>query len=171
MCQPGTIHKDGTVNYVHTTAQATVTAVYPGKVYSKSNYRVGQKDQSRWLEHKNYQRNVAAVLRAARGVDWNRDTSTKSVKERPIIAAALHARCLLDTGNVSKSVLDAAEGILMENDAEIRALIETTERSGNNQCLWMVFAQYPAGTALADITEDLSRLHKQLLDQIADGTL
>ena len=110
-----------------------------GPVRSKSNYRNSK--GSDWKEQASYSRLIAALLRANRPNSWVKPDRGLAVSDRPYTVGVLVARTTLDAGNLSKSVLDAGEGVLWVSDAEIRTVCESVERTRTNPGLVAAFAQ------------------------------
>lgn len=132
------------------------------RVRSKSNFRRGTADAAeRWREEQEFRAAVAQVLRIACPPDWELGDAGTAVAARPAVAAAIGAATLLDTGNISKSVLDAGEGILYLTDTQVRSEALWTERRSDNQVGWAAFAQLapgPSWRALFDAQNALQEL-------------
>jgi Holliday junction resolvase RusA-like endonuclease len=124
-------------------------AAVPGDVRSKSNYRRG--GATKWGDVKTYEDRVYAHVRAARPSGWVLDKdSAVAVKDRHAVVAVMIGRTLLDTGNLSKSTLDACEGLLFLSDAQVIACVEAVERTRAKPGLLLACAQLEPGAQAAD---------------------
>jgi Holliday junction resolvase RusA-like endonuclease len=119
-------------------------------VLSKSNYRNNAKNtrSKSWPQLRSFSQTVSVMARKYRPSVWIAPQTGIALPLRPRAVASIVARTTLDTGNVSKSVLDAVEGIVVLNDAEFVSVSETVERSRTQPALLMAFAQLPANTPL-----------------------
>lgn len=130
----------------------------PGRVRSKSNYRHDKK--AAWSELAAYDEAVYLAVRQHLPASWTQPadnslpaslrgmgafTTSEPAPASPdtVLPVVVHlaARTLLDTGNVSKSVLDALEGLLYANDAHVAAASEHVVRTKTGQGLLASFAQ------------------------------
>lgn len=133
-----------------------------GTVRSKSNYR--QDGRGSWVDLANYETAVFSQLRTARPAGWDQGDPAAPVPARPQVVAVLAARTMLDVGNISKSVLDAAEGVLYVTDAQVSALSEFSTRTRSKPGLIAAFALLPAGSGACDA----ARAAASLLSQVTD---
>jgi hypothetical protein len=61
------------------------------------------------------------------------------------------ARSTIDAGNHSKSVLDAAEGVLYVNDAQVAASCAVAERGLKDPYLLVGFAHLAPGSGVSEV--------------------
>jgi Holliday junction resolvase RusA-like endonuclease len=94
---------------------------------SKSNFRRSG-NGTKWNQIRSFEDDVAIRARSVRPADWMMGDANAELKDRPVVVAALFADTLIDTGNATKSLFDALEGVLYCNDASIRAEIVVTRR-------------------------------------------
>ena len=127
------LHQPETLSY-------PVTTVKSGQVKSKSNFR--RSGKSKWSEIASFEYELAHLIRQARPSDWQTDEQ-KKVSDRPKVVAVIIARTMLDAGNLSKSVLDAAEGVLFQNDASVSLVMEYADRGRDDQQAIISFIQLP----------------------------
>lgn len=125
------------------------------QVISKSNFRRG--DQT-WRKVRDFEDAVAMEARIALPLDWVSGNPDSPVAARPKVVAVISARTLLDAGNISKSILDAVQGVLYVNDAEVAAVTEMVTRSRSNQGAVVSFVQLPSTSTQEDITRALQAL-------------
>jgi hypothetical protein len=148
--------------------EAGFCVTVPFALQSKSNFRRhgrSASDVDRWRRHQDFESTLNAVLRRARPASWDVGQSSDHLSKRPQVVAFLSAATLLDSGNLPKSVLDAAEGVLFHNDASVRAVTSTTiHRRRNNQCGWMAFAQLAASATPADVAAAAAALAQHWAD-------
>lgn len=131
----------------------------PFALRSKSNFRRGNARAGRqWDEFKSFESSVALLLAAARPESWDVGDPAASLAARPVVVCAIVARSLVDTANFSKSVLDAAQGVLYVNDASVLGVSSIGVRARTNQQALVAFAQLPGGASLADIASVSGRL-------------
>jgi hypothetical protein len=72
--------------------------------------------------------------------------------------ALVAARTLLDVSNLSKSVLDALEGIVYVTDAQVVAETSLSERGRSDQWLSVAFARLDRPRTLLEVTAAASAL-------------
>jgi hypothetical protein len=94
---------------------------------SKSNFRRGKKSKN-WSRLQGFEDELAISARAVRPMEWPMGDPGAAISSRPSVVAVVIADTLLDTGNVTKSVFDALEGVLYHTDASIRAELVVTNR-------------------------------------------
>lgn len=114
----------GVLTTPHTTA--AVWFELP-QLRSKSNFRRGANTKS-WNRLQGFEDELAITARSYRPTSWPMGDSSAPVAQRPAVIAVVVAETLLDTGNVTKSLYDALEGVLYHTDASIRAELVVTER-------------------------------------------
>lgn len=132
-----------------------VVRLLTGQVVSKSNFRRG--DQT-WRKVRDFEDAVALEARIAMPLDWHYVADSVPVSKRPKIVSVIAARTLLDAGNISKSILDAVQGILYANDAEVASVTEMVTRSRSNQAAVVTFAQLPSTASQEDIVRAVQAL-------------
>lgn len=133
----------------------------PFKLNSKSNFRYGQK----WSTHKDFSRNIAHLVTVARPSVWTLPPSsspTESVSARHHIVCSLWFSTIFDSGNVSKSILDALEGVLYFNDAEVRSVYSATRRSRAENFGYMAFAQCEPDVTSKELLRVQHRLDEEI---------
>ena len=133
----------------------------PFKLNSKSNFRYGQK----WSPHKDFSRNIAHLATAARPSAWTVPPSSPPsdpVSARHHIVCSLWFSTIFDSGNVSKSLLDALEGVLYFNDAEVRSVYSATRRSRAENFGYMAFAQCEPDVTSKELLRVQHRLDEEI---------
>lgn len=150
-------------------------------VLSKSNYRHRSRSRGAmdWGKLRTFDELTSLSVRAARPADWLPADPAVPVARRPRLVSVMVARTTLDAGNVSKSILDSCQGIVMATDAEVVAVSEVVTRSRLNPGAVIAFAQFPGGCALSDVTASLPECVRAavslpaaqalLADRAADG--
>jgi len=115
-----------------------------GVVRSKSNYRRGgrRRSRQRWSQVSEFEERTRRAFEKARPGSWPDPDPALPVNRRPQVVSVCYARAILDTSNLTKSILDAAEGILYANDSVVRGEYSQVERGGKNQLLVCGFAAY-----------------------------
>lgn len=122
MCAlPGTEHTSVVETTPKPWEQAFVFDV-PLELRSKSNFRRHQGNAGRgaWKAFKDFEANLALLARQARPLGWELGDAERPLPTRPVVVAFVFARSTLDAANLSKSVLDACEGVVFHNDASVR---------------------------------------------------
>ena len=105
--------------------EQAILLTLPNKVQSKSNYRRGRN----WTAFSKYERDLAIEVKAKTPENWDIGSYKDKISKRPKIVIQILAESLLDAGNLSKSILDALEGVLYHNDASVAAVTCTGVRS------------------------------------------
>lgn len=120
----------------------------PFPLRSKSNFRRGgQRSSAQWQAEQRFRSDVANVVGAALPGGWDPGDAADPVARRPVMVVALVAASPLDTANLSKSVLDALEGLVFVNDAQVRAETAMSERRRGGQSAVLAAARLdPAAT-------------------------
>ena len=128
----------GTINNMQKTQSATSLLLGPwetafsieinDKIKSKSNYRRGNKKIQSWKPYKKFENDLALVISTEIPDNWYLGEKEKAVRDRPIIVATIISETNLDSSNVSKSILDACEGLLYYNDASVKITTTVTEK-------------------------------------------
>jgi hypothetical protein len=120
------------------------------RIRSKSNFR-RSKSSAAWRANQDFETTLALSLRAARPLTWPVVDGAIPLSERPVFVAVTFAKSTIDAGNHSKSVLDAAEGVVYVNDAQVAASCAVAERGLSDPYLLIAFAQLPPGSSLQEI--------------------
>ena len=144
---------------------AAVWAAFNEPVVSKANHRMFTKTSgsSSWQKIAMFEQGVHHRLRQVRPPQWVLPASDSAPASRPAVACVVVARTMLDAGNVTKSLLDASEGVLVVNDYEVSALATITERGRANAGAVAAFAQLHVG---------VTARHKQrALDVLTENVL
>lgn len=139
----------------------------PFAVRSKSNSRRGAYDSKAaqdWREHKTFVGELADTVAAAVPAGWVTGDPDEALGDRPVVVALVAARTLLDAGNLSKSVLDALEGLVYVNDASALHCTLVAVRSGSGQRGLVAFARLAPAAALADQVAAAAALGEHFLD-------
>lgn len=131
-------------------------------VRSKSNYRHMDKGNA-WRKLQSFENEVALSARAALPSSWVLGDKTDSVSKRPSVVCCIAARSLLDAGNLSKSVLDAVQGVVYHSDASVQAVTEIVERASTDQCGAAGFVLLEPSTSEDDVIDALTALPRALL--------
>ena len=97
-------------------------------IKSKSNYRRGNNKVQNWLPYRKFENDLSFIISTKLPSNWEIGNREQSLKERPIIVAVIIAQSNLDSSNISKSILDACEGLVYLNDASVKATITITEK-------------------------------------------
>lgn len=127
-------------------------------LHSKSNFRRGGTGSAtQWRAEQAFRAQVAAVVGAALPAGWEPGTLSVPVAQRPVIAVTIVACSRLDTANLAKSLLDALEGLVFANDAQVRAQCSISERTGEGRGLVAV-ARFAPGTELSALSAGAARL-------------
>lgn len=131
-------------------------------VRSKSNFRrynrrnVGDRD--RWAAFKHFEALLAHQAQTVLPDGWDLGDATKPVAKRPTVIAYIWARTTLDAANLSKSVLDALQGIAYHNDASVTAVACVAQRSRLDQHGVIAVARLAPGTNQQDLHTALAAL-------------
>jgi hypothetical protein len=133
------------------------------KMVSKSNFRYG--DTGHWRKNAAFERECALLLRAAIPEGWQVGSPSDELSKRPRVIVAIAAVTLLDAGNVSKSLLDAAEGVVFLNDASVWAVTQIVSRSRSNQRTAASFALVSPGDDV-DLSSLITLVSKEALDTL-----
>lgn len=151
----------------HGTGMSTLTgpwerafyAELPTALHSKSNHRHGAK--SGWATLRNFEIITGMTLANSLPEGWDLGDPTDPVAARPAVVMVILAQSMLDTSNFSKSVADAAEGVVVHNDASITATSSLGIRAQKNPRAAVAFAQLPAGSSLTERSRALTELTDQ----------
>jgi hypothetical protein len=134
---------------------------------SKSNFR-RRRRSAEWSEYRTFEADLRAALTAACPDGWDPGDPAVPVAARPVVVSVVWARTLVDTGNLSKSVNDSAEGTLYHTDATVRAEATLTDRV-RPRAPWFVagFAQLGAGAPPAAVDDALIALIRAVREQVS----
>lgn len=137
----------------------------PFPLRSKSNFRRGSaRAGADWAAEQAFRAQLAVLARAALPEGWDVGTFELPLASRPTVVSCVVARTLLDAGNLSKSVLDAVEGIVVANDAAVRSCLTLAERGASNQRGLVGFACLAPGASLAAMHDTVHILGVHMLD-------
>ena len=120
---------------------------------SKSNYSSSKRsaaNRAKWKAIKSFELDLESRASMAKHRLWPLDYPDLAVSDRPQVCAAIFASCMIDAGNLSKSVLDAFEGVLYDNDAQVRSLQEASVRSFVPGESWLSVAVVGASSGHSD---------------------
>ena len=133
-------------------------------IKSKSNYRRGNNKVQNWLPYRKFENDLSFIVSTKLPNNWEIGNREQSLKERPIIVAVIIAQSNLDSSNISKSILDACEGLVYLNDASVKTSITITEKplkkNQDNKTI-LAFASLPPKATL----EDQVKASTELLSQ------
>jgi hypothetical protein len=142
--------------------EAGFSVTVPFALQSKSNFRRHSRSAAeidRWRRHQDFETTLQVILRRSCPQTWEVGNADDSLSKRPQVVAFLAAATLLDSGNLPKSVLDAAEGVLFHNDASVRSVTATTtHRRRVNQLGWLGFVQLSASATPAEVADATAAL-------------
>lgn len=142
------------------------------EVASKSNarrYRRGAADSSSDSRQQAFQDDVAVAARRFKPAWWQIGSPERAPAERPQVVCVVLARATIDAANLPKSVTDAVQGVLVHNDATVRAVLCTSlPRRTRRWCL-VGFAQRPAGTGAVELTRAAGLLGDAVAAVAADA--
>jgi hypothetical protein len=130
------------------------------RLRSKSNFRRARRasNSSAWATNVEFEKSLSLTLRSARPAGWPANDNSVPLRERCVFVAVTIARSTIDAGNHSKSVLDAAEGVLYVNDAQVAASCAVAERGLRDPYLMVAFAHLPPGSGMVDVATAASAL-------------
>lgn len=127
------------------------------RVRSKSNYRHSRRS-STWSSIQGFEGEVCIEAKAACPEDWQMGDLADPIAARPGVVACVAARTMLDAGNLSKSVLDAVQGVVYHSDASVRGVTELTRRARANQNGVAAFVLLDAAAPESEVLEVLAEL-------------
>lgn len=136
----------------------TVVLGVNAAIKSKSNFRTGGRE--RWSQYAAFEDQLRLTFRKHRPSDWQVPAvkTPPPVKDRPRVVAAIWAETLLDSGNLSKSVLDAGERVLYVSDAEVAGDSHLVTRSRDGRRFVVGFSQLPPGSGVQMCSSALAEL-------------
>lgn len=133
-----------------------------GSVVSKSNHRQDMKSKGSWAKVSAFETSLYWLFKTHVPTEWVLGSIEETIAQRPKIVVALAARCLLDTGNLSKSVLDAAQNVIFHTDASVVSCSEMVYRTKNNPGLIAAFSLLSPQVTVNEIFETQSLLNSWL---------
>ena len=134
------------------------------QVRSKSNYRSTRAKSGAWREFAEFEKHASLLLRQSMPSDWTLGDAQDTILYRPQVVSCVLASTMLDAGNISKSVLDAAEGVVYHNDASVRAVTQLIRRSSKGQSGAVGFAMIDRETTDRQVFQALCELSIHTLD-------
>lgn len=134
---------------------------------SKSNFRRGSARSagSGWKASQEFERSVGYAVRAALPEGWQMGERDAGVAQRPVVVVQIFADTMLDSGNLSKSVLDALEGVVFHTDASVAYSGSLARRTRTDQRSFLAIALLAPGSSSAEIVEAQAALGAALLTQ------
>ena len=136
----------------------------PIKLKSKSNFR-RNKSSKEWLEYKNFEKNVKLFLLSSKPATWVNSLKEDPLNKRMKVVVSIASCSVLDVGNYSKSLLDAAEGALFVNDSEVVSLTCIGKRTLKSDITVVGFKQVDPLAELIEIQEESSMLASKVLEK------
>lgn len=139
------------------------------RVRSKSNYRHSRRS-STWSGIQSFEGEVCIEARAACPEEWQVGDLSDPIAARPGVVACVAARTMLDAGNLSKSVLDAVQGVVYHSDASVRGVTELTRRARANQNGVAAFVLLGVDAPESEVLEVLAELPAALTAVWSDSS-
>jgi hypothetical protein len=140
------------------------------RVRSKSNYRHSRRS-STWSSIQSFEGEVCIDAKAACPDGWQLGDLAVPIPSRPGVVACVAARTMLDAGNLSKSVLDAVQGVVYHSDASVRGVTEITRRARANQNGVAAFVLLNADAPESEVLEVLAELPAALTQVWSDSPI
>jgi Holliday junction resolvase RusA-like endonuclease len=134
----------------------------PYPLRSKSNFRRGYKDKD-WSNYKNFEKTTQLLLLSTKPSTWVMSDPNLPVSSRKKIVVCIASQTVLDVGNYSKSLLDAAEGVLFFNDSEVTGLTCIGSRSRKNPITVVGFRQLDQTSTIEESNKALGELTENVL--------
>lgn len=131
------------------------------RLRSKSNFRRAPRRRAgsaEWSSLARFEQTVATVVREQLPSSWELGAVGASIAQRPVVVAVVVARSLLDSGNFTKSVLDACEGLVFRTDASVLASAAVSERSRTDQRSVVAFARLAPAASTEEIASAAAAL-------------
>lgn len=138
--------------------------VLPYRLKSKSNFR-RNKSSKEWLDYKNFEKNVKLFLLSSKPTTWVDSKKEDPLSERMKVLVSIASCSVLDVGNYSKSLLDAAENALFSNDSEVAALTCIGKRTRKSNITVVGFKQVEARAGLGEIHSESEILSAKVLEK------
>jgi hypothetical protein len=133
---------------------------------SKSNFRRGR--NSGWASFRRFEDEVAIEVRRFLPEGWEPEPVGTPLGQRPRYASVIAARSVVDAGNFPKSVLDACEGIVFTNDAQVQLVTAVSERGRREPYLLIAFAQLDPSLTIREAALAGSALLTICMEEIED---
>lgn len=130
----------------------------PIAVVSKSNFRFGSRD---WSRLSRFEADLAQLVASVAPEGWDRGGDGQALGERPKVIALIAARTTIDVANISKSVLDALEGVLYVTDAQVASVVCLGERGLRHRWMSVGFATVAPDIALDELATSTVALVEQ----------
>ena len=108
-------------------AEGIIALKIPLTVISKSNYR--HKGKSNWQRFKGFEEELILLVRESLPSDW------KTTSYGHYFGVCIIANSKIDAGNLSKSILDALEGLLYKNDGDAKVVVAINSNYQENPTL------------------------------------
>jgi len=134
------------------------------QVRSKSNYRSTRAKSGAWREFAEFEKHASLLLRQSMPNDWVLGDAQDTILYRPQVISCVLASTMLDAGNISKSVLDAAESVVYHNDASVRAVTQLIRRSSKGQSGAVGFAMISREITDEQVLQALCELSLRTLE-------
>ncbi len=127
------------------------------RVRSKSNYRHSRRSNT-WSSIQSFEDETRLEAQTVCPEEWQMGDLSDPIPARPGVVACVAARTMLDAGNLSKSVLDAVQGVVYHSDASVRGVTELTRRARANQNGVAAFVLLTADAPESEVLEVLAEL-------------
>jgi len=120
---------------------------------SKSNHRHSSKRAARaaWGRQAGFAEEITLLTKTHRPPTWDLGDEHAPLSTRPIVVAVCVASTTIDAGNLTKTVLDAAQATVYWDDASVRFDAALVDRSGSRTGGRVGFARLPADATVGDI--------------------
>jgi hypothetical protein len=135
---------------------AAFWVLLPIQLRSKSNFRRGT--HRRWGTYRGFEEELAVEMRRFLPDGWITEEPNSPLPTRPRYASVIAARSVIDAGNFSKSVLDACEGVVFTNDAQVQVTTALADRSKKEPYVLVAFAQLAPSTPCHEAARAVSSL-------------
>lgn len=129
-------------------------------IRSKSNFRRSrQAARSQWASLRDFESDLALLVRMAMPQGWETGQSSAPLPSRPVVVSSIVASTRLDPANLSKSVLDACQDLVFVNDASVKVSLNAGTREHLGFAGGVLgFARLLPGTTLPQQVEACARL-------------
>lgn len=153
-------------------AQSAFWLAVPFAVRSKSNFRRYTSTPPRsWKEFRDFEQALSILFSSHLPKDWETGSADKPLPSRPAVVAFILASTPLDAANLSKGVLDAAQGTVVHNDASVRYCASLGIRSSKHLWGLVAFAQLEPKATPRQLLEAATALQYAALTQCATAEL
>lgn len=134
---------------------------------SKSNFRRGGGGGGpEWKIFKKFEEDVKFLASLGLPPDWDCGDKDKALKLRPVVINHIYAVSPLDTANLSKSLLDACEGVVFHTDASVRGAAAVSRRAAKDSWGLASFALLSPTASEREIQTSLSALGEEAMNQV-----